>query len=104
MDRQSFAHGVTLLDGGSGKSGTADYGGPLVSYADMEQAQPPPPPPQQPPPPPATALVSPSALVENDANTESFRWELPLHCGQSASSSLRLMGRSRSKVLLHVWQ
>ena len=48
------------------------------------------------------ALVSPSALVEKEAKTESIFWEPPLHCGQGASSSMRLMGRSRSNLLEQV--
>lgn len=75
----------------------------MASYALAAQAQPVPPPPQQPPP-PAMADVSPLEPVENDMNTERRRSDALPQSGQLASSSIRLIERSRSKVFLHMVQ
>ena len=68
----------------------------------MEQAQPPGPHPPHPA--PAMELTSPFALLERAANTDSSRLEPPAQSGQGASSSMRLMGRSRSNRVWQVWQ
>ena len=75
----------------------------VASYALAAQAQPAPPPPQQPPP-PAMADVPPSGPVENDMNTERRRSDELPQSGQLASSSIRLIVRSRSNVFLHMVQ
>ena len=61
----------------------------------MEQAQPPGPHPPQPPP-PAIALTSPLLPLEKAEKTDSCRRDSLSHWGQGASSSIRLMGLSRS--------
>lgn len=48
------------------------------------------------------APESPSALLENAAKTDSCRDESPSHSGHTASSSMRLMGLSRSNLCAQV--
>ena len=75
--------------------------GVLATHTDIEQAQPPGPHPPQPPA-PAMAPDSPLELLENAAKTDSCRDESPSHSGHAASSSMRLMGLSRSNLCAQV--
>ena len=70
----------------------------------MEQAHPPGPHPPHPPPPPAIGLASPVGPLENAEKTDSSRLESLSQLGHGASSSMRLIGRRRSKPWPQDWQ